>query len=336
MPRCPQPLPPSLGDGFAVRAALEAGVTPRRLRHSDLDAPFRGVRLIPSASVITEPAALEALELRSDHRRRAHAYAKIAPSHSFLSHVTAAVLWDLPLPIRVLRRPRGAEPSRREIDVAVFPPHRASKARGVRGRQLSPALTRVCVREGLNVSTAATTWAQLARELTVDELIEVGDAIVRIPRRRGMLRGAASDALGSLDDLTAAVAAGPRVGVAKLREALPDIRVGSASPPETDLRLALQRAGLPDPQLDFDVFSRDGRSIGFTELAYPEFRVLIEYEGDHHRTDPDQWHRDIEKHAACVAAGWDVVRLTARHLYPSPKAAIGRVRAALIRGGWRP
>ncbi|WP_295818485.1 hypothetical protein [uncultured Microbacterium sp.] len=29
---------------------------------------------------------------------------------------------------------------------------------------------------------------------------------------------------------------------------------------------------------------------------------------------PRQWQRDIEKHAACVAAGWEVVRLTAADL----------------------
>lgn len=84
------------------------------------------------------------------------------------------------------------------------------------------------------------------------------------------------------------------------------------------------------------MFAKDSRPIGFTEFAYPDFHVLIEYEGDHHRTDRRQWQRDVAKHAACVDAGWQVERLTAANVYPSTRPAVVRVRAALMRGGWRP
>ena len=136
--------------------------------------------------------------------------------------------------------------------------------------------------------------------------------------------------------LEAALNAGRRRGAARLREALPQIRVGAASQPETDLRLALGRAGLPEPTLDYDVIGPGGELIGCTEIAYPTYRVLVEYEGDHHRTDRAQWNRDIEKHARAAAAGWSVLRLTSRHLYPGSGAAVDQVREALIRAGWRP
>ena len=92
---------------------------------------------------------------------------------------------------------------------------------------------------------------------------------------------------------------------------------------------------MPEPTLDFDVIASDGTAIGFTELAYPEYRLLIEYEGDHHRTDREQWQRDVDKHAACVDEGWQVLRLTSKHLYPSTEPAVDRVFTALVRGGWR-
>lgn len=277
----------------------------------------------------------EARRLCVEIVRHARGFATTARDDWFFSHVTAAVVWGLPLPIRLLRSVLGGD-TPRGIDVAAPTPRRAPRAAGVRGHALLPTLTAVVSHAGLRVASPATTWAQLAPLLSVDELIEVGDAIVRIPRRRGMQRGEPRDALASPTQLAACLHAGRREGAARLRAALPQIRVGSASVGETRVRLACARAGLPEPALDHDVFARDGRPIGFTELAYPQWWLLIEYEGDHHRTDRAQWDRDIEKHAECAEAGWDTTRLTARHLRNGGAPAVRRIREALIRAGWRP
>ena len=124
--------------------------------------------------------------------------------------------------------------------------------------------------------------------------------------------------------------------MSKLRQAIPHIRVGSASPPETELRLALLRAGLPAPALDIDILDEHGSLIGYTELAYPHWMILIEFEGDHHRTSRTQWDRDIEKHAQCVALGWTVLRYTGRHVRPTAAPAVTGIRNALVRAGWSP
>jgi hypothetical protein len=350
MPRTPTRLPDHLGTSFSVRSALTAGVSARRLRHPDLAAPFRGVRVrrvdTPQGRDETfsdeSPRAVEARRLAAQIIEHARAFAAIAPDDWFFCRVTAAVLWGLPVPLRLLRsamRPvsrRGARVSARGIDAAVLAPRRASRAKGVRGFQLSPLQVSVRTLDGLRVTSPATTWALLADELTIDELIEIGDAIVRIPRRRGMLRGTEADALGSIAQLSAAADVPYRRHAGKLKEAVAQVRVGSSSPAETRTRLACMRAGLPDPNLDYDVIAGDGNPIGFTEFAYPEFNLLIEYEGDHHRTDRDQWQRDVDKHAACVDEGWEVLRLTSKHLYPSTTPAVDRIRTALIRGGWCP
>ena len=345
----PGPLPDSLGEGFSVRAAVREGVTPGRLRGTDLAVPFRGTRLrsTPHVSPTSDPHAYahEAEVLRAEIIRRAYAYRSIAPRHAFFCCVTAAVLWGLPLPNRVLRA--GSSVSRRAdanlndpvppfIDVGVVAPHRATRTQGTRGHQLTAQLIRVRATRGTQLTDPATTWVLLAAHLSVEELIILGDAIVHEPRARGMRRGAPGSGLGTLKQLEAALNAGRRIGGTKARAALARIRVGSASPPETLTRLALVDAGLPEPALDVDVFAADGRAIGYTELAYVAQRILIEYEGDHHRTDRHQWDRDIEKHAACVEAGWTVIRLTSRHLRPSPAPAVARIRAALMAAGWRP
>lgn len=337
MPKQPRPLPLTLPDVFDVRAAKSAGVTTRRLRHPSLEAPFRGARIASSEAVPGERSdvAVVARAWRDDIRRRARAYASVAPEHAFFCGVTAAVLHDLPLPLRVLH---GVDSdSARLIDAAVHPPHRAPRAAGVRGRPLGPTLATVGDVRGLRVATVDATWAQLAVELTVDELIIVADALVYEPRLRGVVRGQPGSGKSTIPRLSA-LAATTRVGGATLREAVRNTRVGSASPPETVLRLAMLREGLPEPEpdLDVDVYDRSGVPIRFTELAYPRWRVLIEYEGDHHRVERAQWQRDVDKHAACVAAGWEVIRILAGHMRSDAAPAVARIHDALLRAGWRP
>ncbi|MFT3798692.1 hypothetical protein [Microbacterium sp.] len=324
---------------FSVAQAREAGVGASRLLQPDLRRPFHGVRMRaappsdtgPRDALFDEsPVAAEARILRAEIQLLARALSTVWGDGWFLSHTTAAVLWELPLPIRLLRR------CVENLDVAVRGARRAPRGRGIRGHQLAPELVNVRGRDGLAMASPASVWAQLAPDLSIGELIELGDAIVYIPRRRGMERGDEGDALGTIDQLTAAMDAGRRTGAARLRAALPHICVGAASPGETRIRLGVLAAGLPRPELDYDVVARDGSGIGFTELAHPKFRLLHEYEGDQHRLDRRQWNRDIEKHAACVAEGWDVTRLTAAHAYPTTAPAVAKIRGALVRAGWRP
>lgn len=340
MPRRPANLPATLGDTFSVVAARAAGVSDARLRSRDLETPFSGVRTrrMPEPPEQDEsPTAREARARRDRILARARAYRAIMSDDAFFSHVTAALLCGIPVPLRVLRGAgEGARRPDRPLDVGVFLPRRGPRVRGIHAHRLAPKLVDIQARSGLRVASPASVWAQLGEVLAVDELVVAGDAIVHEPRLPRGVRGAPGSGLATVAQLRASVAAGRRVGVALLREALPQIRVGSASPPETDLRLAMLRAGLPAPALDVDVLGEHGDLIGFTELGYPRWMILIEYEGDHHRISRAQWDRDIEKHARCAALGWTVLRYTARHVYPSPDPAITGIRDALIRAGWRP
>lgn len=343
MPRRLPPIPPSLGAQFGRRDALANGVSPSRLRAHDLEIPFRGSRMLKAVgstassagpaeeSFDRSPRTFEAERALERFRGRALAYANVMPGHSLFIGITAAVFFEIPVPLRTRAWDATGD---RPLDVGVFAPYRASRAAGVRGAQLTSQLVSVRELGGVRLSSPASTWAMLGTELTLDDLVVAGDAIVRIPRQSSGRRGDPALALATVSQLAAAVSAGRRRGAVVLHEALTLIRVGSASPPETDLRLALLRGGLPEPVLDLDILGEEGEFIGYTELAYPQWRLLIEYEGDHHRTSREQWNRDIEKHARCVALGWTVLRITAAHLYPSPAPAVARIRAGLERAGW--
>lgn len=325
----PQPLPPSLDGQFSVRTAIAEGATARRMRAHDLASPFRGVRRTAEFAEQRETQAEEDDEPYAEYRRRrlrliddARAYREVMPEGSFFCGATAAVI-GYGAPVR--------HPSR--LDVAVIDPQRAPRAKGIRGRKVAPHLATVAERDGLRMTTAASTWAMLGRELNLRELVEVGDALVQIPRDD---YGHQHPELvhATIADLAAEVTAGPRPpSTRKLREALELVRVGSSSVLETDFRLDAAAAGLPDAALDIEIRDDRGVLLGISEIVYPRFRVVVEVEGDHHRTSRAQWNRDLEKYDAYVSAGWEPVRLSSLHIRRN-RDAVRRVAAALRRHGW--
>ena len=318
----PTPLPERLGSAFSVSDARAWGVSSGRLQASDLDAPFHGVRQTLDDPELDLDLSIDDIARRRE-QRKIQAYATAMRPHVFLAGRSAAVHLGL-----------SVNPGAR-LEVAVLAPARAPRARGIRGIKVAPQLANVHVHAGIRTTDAASTWAMLASELNVRELVALGDQIVRIPRdRRGRL--VPRDRLGTIDDLTAVASAGRRRGVGRLVEALPLVREGSASPLETEFRLDAAAGGLPIPELDVEI--RDGRGVllGITEFVFREYRTVVEIEGDHHRTDRAQWNRDIEKYAAYSAEGWEVVRLTSAHVRSADRRGVAIVRSVLQRRGWHP
>lgn len=305
-----QPLPAHLPTSFSVASARAAGVTASRLRSADLRAPFHGVRVRADAR-----ASSSAEEVLAD---AAHAYAKRMPVGHFFSHVAAAVLWGLPLPLEVI--------AGRALDVCVHAPRRAPAGRGVVGHAVVPALAHV-VRHpvhGIALSTPASTWAMLAVVMRNDrDLVAVADAVIRAPMHR-------SDPapLATRVQLEAAVAAGRRVGAARLRAVLPRAIPRSRSRAETWLRLILVDAGLPEPEANVDVVEA-GVWLGQVDLGYPALRVALEYEGEHHLTDPRQWAADIARYDRLAESGWRVIRVTKAEVFGRTDDLVERVRRAL-------
>ncbi|QKJ20378.1 hypothetical protein [Microbacterium hominis] len=324
MPR-PRPLPASLGTTFTVVEAAAAGVSAGRLRAADLDRPFRGVRIAPDPIVTTadEPTPTADEVARATTLRLAGAAAKVVSHRAFFGGRTAAVLHGLPV-----------DPGSHLV-VGVVRPHRPPRRPGVRGVKVSDSLVHVVEVEGLRVSSPASTWAMLATELTTRELVHVGDAIVRIPRdEHGRLQP--ESRLATPAQLKSAVQAGRRAGAARLRDALTLIRVGSASPLESDFRMDAAHAGLPHFELDVEILDGRGRRLGISEFAHRPTKTVVEVEGDHHRVSRKQWNRDIDKYADYAAAGWEVVRLTSAHIRSDAPRATTIVRDALLRRGWAP
>lgn len=305
------PLPNDLPGSFGVCDALRRGVSASRLRGSDLARPFHGVRA-------TDPPPEEAADPWRARRERlvwlARAYAPRMSPGQFFSHDTAAALWGAPLST-------GDD----VLDVTTLGSGALVRATGVRGHRATSRFATVRDVAGLPVSSPATTWAMLGRDRTVDELVAVGDHLCRNWRRGFGRPGAGHPPLTTVDELGAALAAGRRLGIGRLREALPLVRTDAWSPRETATRLAIVRAGLPEPQLNVDVFDETGGFLACVDLCYPEQRVAIEYQGQRHGA---QYARDVERIERLRAAGWIVIQVTSE-LLRFPEIIARRVREAL-------
>lgn len=307
------PLPDGLPTIFTARDAAAAGVSRSRLRARDLRRPFRGVYAREAEAEAEERLALT---------ERARAAAAVLGEGAFFSHVTAAALWEIPLPFRVT--------AGRDLDAGEVHPHRPPRIAGIRGHRVQPAHVRVVTHPdtGLRVASPASTWAMLGAELRHPyDLIAAAEAVVS-DRCFGR-----DDPLARIDQLEAAAFAGRRVGINSLRAALPEVRLHVASRTETWLRLTIVAAGLPEPQINMSVLDDDGEFIGIVDLTYPGAKVAIEYEGEHHMTDPVQWAKDILRYERLAAAGWWVIRITKDELFHHSDRVVSRVRTALRNSG---
>ncbi len=299
----PTPLDPSLAARpFSVVDARATGVGRGRLAGTDLQRPFRGVRSLGD-------------------RSPAESYAPLLRAGDRFSHTTAAELWGAPLPVSL----RGL------THVTAAPPLNRPRARGVIGHQSVFGST--VERSGLPVSDAPTTFVELARLLDERYLVAVGDHLIHSPH---VLDPADLRPHTSLDALHAAVERYPARGLATARRALARVRSGVESPMETALRLLLEDAGLPRAECGYQLRDERGRSIGWFDLAWPEFRAIAEYDGDQHRSSTHQYELDIRRFDAAAEAEWRVVRVRSAGIHRRPGETADRVRRALEAGGWAP
>lgn len=316
------PLPPPLGPGvFTTAEARDGGVPRGRLRAQDIVHPFHGMNAagVPLDDMV---ALCEALT-------------PLLAAHQWFSHLTAARLWGMPLPA-------NWEPPEPLHTLALAGSHRMRRA-GVIGWETERSDIPRSMLGLLPVVSPAAVWAQLAMlgavlfrdarypgdaprrsALSAEWLVAVGDFLVSGKREKSRRP------LCTIAELTRELAAhrGKR-GAKALAWALERVRSPVDSSKETFLRLGLVEAGLPEPDVQVPVVTAGG--LKHADLGYPDARVLIEYQGDEHRTSRRRWLDDLTRRQLFEDAGYLVIEVGADDMYPDCRALGRRVRRALDR-----
>jgi very-short-patch-repair endonuclease len=105
-----------------------------------------------------------------------------------------------------------------------------------------------------------------------------------------------------------------RPGVTVFREALERWQP-SERPTESDMETllvqVLRRNGLPEPVLQYEVFDSSGRFVARVDAAYPDWRILVEYDSKQEHSDEWALARDASRRNRLLALGYHP--LTARH-----------------------
>jgi len=262
-----------------------------------------------------ECAPAKSLERREEHRRLIAATLRQTSVDAAVSHMSAAVLHQLPIwnnqlaRVHITRDGSGGGKVRRYVHLHVAP---------------LPA-TDVCEIEGQRATTLARTVLDLLRTLTMEQSVPIGDAALRL----GL----------SLEDL--AEVAGRCIcwrGMLRARRAMNFLDPRSESPGESYSRVVLHRIGVPAPTPQYEVWEREVL-VGRVDFCWEEFRTLGEFDGREKygrllrpgQTAADAVFEEKRREDALRDLGWQIVRWIWQDLY-HPEDLRRRLERAFERG----
>jgi hypothetical protein len=204
------------------------------------------------------------------------------------------------------------------------PPGRNGRRPGVRRRRLDPARV---ISVGMPCTDGIQTLVDLAASPHIDDL--VWEQALESALRLGWLT------LADLAMLEAESAGRP--GAARIRRVL-KLRPEGAKPTESLLETLMvqlvRAAGLPPPVRQYDVYDEHGNFVARVDLAWPEWGIFIELDGEHHR---DQRVYDANRETAVVAAtGWLCGRFTWTEVVRHRRATGRRLVAVVEQARRRP
>jgi Protein of unknown function (DUF559) len=286
------PVPPRIDRPTDRAGARAAGVTGWQLRHPEIVRSSRDTYL---------PATMS-----DDVRARVAAVLLGAPSSAVISHLTAATLWGLEVPLVAKDR---------RVHLTVPPSTRIRSRADRRVHCADLEDWQIALRGGVPVTSPGRTWRDLAAGLPPAALLAVTDQM--------LARRYPPEAFRRIVD-------GGR-GVRGIRTARRVLEVGNplaGSPMESVLRWMIHEAELPAPVLQYAVLGPSRELIGLVDLAWPDHGVLVEFDGDVHR-ERRVFVNDLRRQNGLVLAGWVVLRFSSADVRGRPAWVLATIRRAL-------
>ena len=185
---------------------------------------------------------------------------------------------------------------------------------GIRCRNMSLLGGEVCAIRGIRATTAERTAFDLARFGGLDLAVQRVDALLNAT-------GVKPADIGLLAERHP-----HHPGLRQLETVLGLVDGGAESPRETTLRLMLVRTDIASPTTQFTVHDERGQFVARLDMAWPELKIAVEYDGEQHRTDRQQYVRDVRRLEALAELGWIVIRVMKEG---RPADILRRVRDAI-------
>lgn len=203
-----------------------------------------------------------------------------------------------------------------EVDVTGGPSETARTYPGLRihGMRLGPRDTTVVDR--IPVTTADRTLVDVARSERRIDALALADTALRV---------------GACSPQSLATQLDRQRGARGIVQARDIVRLADGraeSPMESRLRLRVIDGKLPPPQVQYWVCDENGRPVYRLDLAWPEYRLGLEYDGIDHLDKPQQ-RSDLERRGWLIEHGWRLISVTDTDVYRTYSRMLIRVRTLM-------
>jgi very-short-patch-repair endonuclease len=169
---------------------------------------------------------------------------------------------------------------------------------------------------GIRTTDPLRTCWDLCRWLTVVEAVVLIDRLLAL---RGVTR----------DDLDAYLRSREsQRGSRRMRRVLDLVDGRAESPQESRLRARLVLAGLPPPEVQFRIL-HEGRFVARVDLAWPAWRLAVEYDGLWHVGNRPQMGLDRKRLNALFRSKWHIVHVTADMLRDEFEKILAEIRSVI-------
>lgn len=210
--------------------------------------------------------------------------------NAVLSHASAAILHGLPV-----WRPLAERVAMTRADGG-----HGERTRYLHVRRAPLAPVEVTEVDGYRITSLERTAVDLARMVSYERAVAVLDAALH-----------AKADLALLDEIVRAAAG--RAGSAVARRALAFADGRAESVGESISRVRMAEVGLPRPELQFNVYDRNGVWVARTDFAWIEHGVVGEFDGAIKYSGPPDAvaaavMKEKRREAAIEKVGWGVVR----------------------------
>lgn len=279
-------------DGIAtidalVAAGLTARTARRRIRAGRWQEPAPGVVCQTSGQLTPRQQLITAVEYGG-------------PS-ALLSHATAGAAWGL-----------CAGPLPQHVTVA-------------HGHHVS-STDQIAVHQSLRVCEP-----RFLDELPVtpptQTVIDICGALTRLDDVRHLMGRATQKRLTTPAQLAAELAAAPRRGSLLPSLALEEITAGAHAASEAQFLQIVRRAGLPSPELNAPVETREGTK--YVDALWRYLNKGVELDGHRYHLDPAAWGADLVRQNAIQATGIILLRIAAGRLWSDEARVISEITAFL-------
>jgi hypothetical protein len=193
----------------------------------------------------------------------------------------------------------------------------------------------------------ARTWPGLqlhGYKLASADVMHIGEMVVTTPDRTVVDLARSVERIDALPVIDAALGLGVCTtetlaaqldrqrgsrGIVRARHLIQWGNGAAESPMESRARLRVLDSRLPPPQVQWWVLDAAGHGKYRLDLAWPDVKVALEYDGVDHLDRPRQ-RLDLERRAWLAAAGWRVLWVTDLDIYRHYDRMLGRLDQFIV------